>query len=206
MLEIMGRRDSSNVQKVVWCCGELELPFEREDIGGKFGKNKEAAYLAVNPNGLVPTLRDGEFVLWESNSIVRYLVDKYGAGELVPDTAEGRADANRWMDWQLTVLGPALVPIFMGLIRTPEPERDGAAIERGVAQANARWAIVERYLEGHDYLVGNSLTIGDIPVGIWAYRWFNLPVERDSSPRVEKWYQRLCERKPFQEHVMIPLT
>lgn len=206
MLKILGRKDSSNVQKVVWCCGELGLAFEREDVGGKFGKNKEQAYLAVNPNGLVPTLKDEDFVLWESNSIVRYLVDKYGPGDLVPDTAEGRANANRWMDWQLTVLGPTLVPIFMGLIRTPEGERDLAAIEKSVKAGNARWEIVERYLEGHDYLVGDSLTIGDIPIGIWAYRWFNLPIQRNPSPLVEAWYRRLCDRPAFKEHVMIPLT
>jgi len=206
MLKILGRKDSSNVQKVVWCCGELGLPFDREDVGGKFGKNKEERYLAVNPNGLVPTLEDGDFVLWESNSILRYLVDKYGSGRLVPDTADGRADANRWMDWQLTVLGPTLVPIFMGLVRTPEGQRDLGAIERSVAQGNKKWEIVEHYLEGHNYAVGNSLTIGDIPIGVWAYRWFNLPIRRNPLPRLERWYQRLCERPAFTEHVMLPLT
>jgi len=206
MLKILGRRDSSNVQKVVWCCSELGLAFEREDIGGKFGKNKEQPYLAVNPNGLVPTLQDGDFILWESNSIVRYLVDKYGPGDLVPDTAEGRAIANRWMDWQLTLLGPTLVPVFMALIRTPEDKRDPAAIEKSVEAGNIRWEIVERYLEGRDYLVGDSFTMGDIPIGIWAYRWFNLPIQRSSLPRVERWYGRLCERPAFREHVMIPLT
>lgn len=206
MLKILGRRDSSNVQKVVWCCSELGLAFDREDIGGKFGKNKEQAYLAINPNGLVPTLQDGDFILWESNSIVRYLVDKYGPTRLVPDTAEGRATANRWMDWQLTILGPTLVPIFMGLIRTPDDKRDLTTIDKGVKAGNASWKIVEGYLAGRDYLAGNSFTMGDIPIGIWAYRWFNLPIERHSLPRVEGWYQRLCERPAFKEHVMIPLT
>lgn len=206
MLKIMGRRDSSNVQKVVWCCGELGLPFEREDIGGKFGRNQDHAYLAVNPNGLVPTLEDGDFILWESNSIVRYLVDRYGPGKLVPATAEGRADANRWMDWQLTMLGPTLVPLFMGLIRTPAEKRDLAAIDKGVKAGHARWNIVEHYLEGRDYLVGDSFTMGDIPLGIWAYRWFNLPIQRNALPRVESWYRRLCERPAFKEHVMMPLT
>jgi glutathione S-transferase len=205
MLRILGRKDSSNVQKVLWCCGELGLPFEREDIGGKFGKNKETAYLAINPNGLVPTLQDGDFLLWESNSIVRYLVDKYGADRLLPDTPEGRADANRWMDWQLTTLGPTMVPIFVGLIRTPENQRDPESIGRSIEQGNTKWAIVEQYLARHDYLAGDSLTIGDIPVGIWAYRWFSLPIQRKPLPRLEGWYQRLCERPAFKEHVMIPL-
>ena len=98
MLKIWGRTDSSNVQKVLWCCGELGLQFDRFDVGGKFGGNKEKPYLDMNPNGLVPTIQDGEFILWESNSIMRYLVDKYGQGKLLPSTAEGRANSNRWMD------------------------------------------------------------------------------------------------------------
>ena len=206
MLKIWGRKTSSNVQKVLWCCGELGVPFERIDIGGEFGKNRERPYLDLNPNGVVPTIEDGDFVLWESNSIVRYLVNKYEGGKLVPRTPEGRGDANRWMDWQLTTMNATMVPVFFGMVRTPEDQRDMAAIEKAVKEAGARWEIVERHLEGRNYLAGESFSIGDIPLGIWAYRWFAMAIDRPRLPNVEAWYGRLRERPPYREHVMIPLT
>ena len=206
MLKIWGRKTSSNVQKVLWCCGELGVPFERIDIGGEFGKNRERPYLDMNPNGVVPTIEDGDFVLWESNSIVRYLVNKYEGGKLVPRTPEGRGDANRWMDWQLTTMNATMVPVFFGMVRTPEDQRDMAAIEKAVKEAGARWEIVERHLEGRNYLAGESFSIGDIPLGIWAYRWFAMAIDRPRLPNVEAWYGRLRERPPYREHVMIPLT
>ncbi len=206
MLKIWGRKTSSNVQKVLWCCGELGVPFERIDIGGEFGKNRERPYLDLNPNGVVPTIEDGDFVLWESNSIVRYLVNKYEGGKLVPRTPEGRGDANRWMDWQLTTMNATMVPVFFGMVRTPEDQRDMAAIEKAVKEAGARWEIVERHLEGRNYLAGESFSIGDVPLGIWAYRWFAMAIDRPRLPNVEAWYGRLRERPPYREHVMIPLT
>lgn len=206
MIKIWGRKDSSNVQKVLWCCGELELAYERIDIGGRFGGNKERPYLDLNPNGLVPTIEDGDFVLWESNSIVRYLVDKYGQGRLLPPTPEGRGNANRWMDWQLTTMGPALVPLFWAFIRTLPERRDQAAIDEALKRANHAWQIPEEHLAKNRYLAGESLSIGDIPLGIWAYRWFNLPIERPNFPQVRAWYDRLTERPAYRTHVMIPLT
>ncbi|HSE88267.1 MAG TPA: glutathione S-transferase, partial [Candidatus Binatia bacterium] len=139
MIKIWGRTDSSNVQKVLWCCGELALDFDRVDFGGKFGGNKEKPYLDINPNGLVPTIQDGGFILWESNSVMRYLVDKYGHGKLLPSTPEGRADANRWMDWQLTTLGPAIVPLFWSLIRTPADKRDPKVVSSAFEKTSAAW-------------------------------------------------------------------
>jgi glutathione S-transferase len=206
MIKVWGRKDSSNVQKVVWCCDELGIAYERIDIGGSFGKNKEKPYLDINPNGLVPTIEDGKFVLWESNSIVRYLVEKYGRGQLVPSTPEDRADSNRWMDWQLTTLGPAMVPIFVGLVRTPEEKRDQRAIENAGQKAAKIWQIVDDQLGKNSYLAGDTLTIGDIPVGVWAYRWFNLPVQRPELVHLKSWYDRLSKRAPYQNRVMIPMT
>src|SRR5512147_2782473 len=124
MIKVWGRTDSSNVQKVLWCLAELGVDFERQDWGGKFGGNKTQDYLAMNPNGLVPTIKDGDFILWESNSIMRYINAKYGNDKLLPSTPEGMANANRWMDWQLSVLNPTIVPLFWNLIRTPEDKRD----------------------------------------------------------------------------------
>src|SRR5215510_14738093 len=128
MIKIWGRNTSSNVQKAMWAVGELDLACERFDVGGAFGKNREPAYLAMNPNGLVPTLQDGDFILWESNSIVRYLAREYSAGKLEPADAKMRARASQWMDWQLSVVGPTIFAAFWGLIRTPEEKRDLAAI------------------------------------------------------------------------------
>lgn len=206
MLKIWGRTDSSNVQKVVWCCGELGLEFNRVDFGGKFGGNKEKLYLDMNPNGLVPTLQDGDFILWESNSIMRYCVDKYGNGKLLPSTPEGRANANRWMDWQLTTLGPAIVPLFWNLIRTPADKRDPKVVAGALEKSSNAWKIVDDQLTKAPYVAGDVLSLGDIPLGVWAYRWYNLPIERPPFARLDAWYKRLCERQPYQKHIMIPLT
>lgn len=206
MIKIWGRKDSSNVQKVLWCCGELGLPFERIDIGGRFGGNKERPYLDLNPNGLVPTIQDGNLVLWESNSIVHYLIDKHGKGKLQPSTPEDRANANRWMDWQLTTLGPAMVPLFWGLVRTPEEKRDRAAIESALERSIRAWQILDNYLAESPYAAGDDFSMGDIPLGVWAYRWFNLPIPRPQLDHVSAWYNRLCERPPYQKHIMIPMT
>lgn len=129
MIKIWGRTDSSNVQKVLWCCGELGVPFERLDWGGKFGGNKDPEYTAMNPNGLVPTIKDGDFVLWESNSIMRYLNAKYGNGRLLPASPEAMANANRWMDWQLSSFNGNIVPLFFATVRTPPEKRDPQAIQ-----------------------------------------------------------------------------
>jgi glutathione S-transferase len=206
MIKIWGRTDSSNVQKVLWCCGELNVAYERVDLGGKFGGNKEKPYLELNPNGLVPTLQDGDFILWESNSIMRYVVEKHGRGQLLPATLEGRADANRWMDWQLTTLGPAIVPLFWSLIRTPPDKRDPNTVQSALEKTSNAWALVDRYLVGKSYITGDAVTLGDIPLGVWAHRWFNLPVERRRFENVEAWYKRLCERPAYRKHIMIPLT
>lgn len=205
-IKIWGRRDSSNVQKVLWCCGELGIAFERIDIGGKFGGNKEKPYLDLNPNGLVPTIEDGSFVLWESNSIMRYLVDKYGQGKLLPSTPEGRADANRWVDWQLSTFNPAIVPLFWGLIRYPEEKRDKAAIEASLQKTIKAWEIVDDQLAKGSYLAGNEFSTGDIPLGVWAYRWYNLPISRPDFNNIKSWYDRLCRREPYKTHIMIPVT
>ena len=206
MIKIWGRTDSSNVQKVLWCCGELGLDFDRVDLGGKFGGNKEKSYLDMNPNGLVPTIQDGDFVLWESNSIMRYLVEKYGQGRLLPPTPEGRASANRWMDWQLTTLGPSIVPLFWTLIRTPQEKRDPNVVNSALEKTSNAWKIVDQQLTRSPYVAGDALTLGDIPLGVWAYRWYNLPIERPRFAQIDAWYKRLCQRPAYQKHIMIPVT
>jgi glutathione S-transferase len=145
MIKVWGRNTSSNVQKVMWAVGEIALPHQRIDIGGPFGKNHEQAYLAKNPNGLVPTLEEEEdgFLLWESNTIVRYLAAKHKAAVLEPADLRIRAQASKWMDWQLAVAGPAIFGCFWGLIRTPPEKRDHAAIEESKQKTTAAMSMMD---------------------------------------------------------------
>jgi glutathione S-transferase len=208
MLKIWGRKTSSNVQKVMWAIGELKLAHERIDIGGPFGKNNEPAYLAMNPNGLVPTLEEDDgFLLWESNSIVRYLAGKHGAGTLEPADARGRALASQWMDWQLTVVAPTFHDTFWGLIRTPPEKRDHAAIRASQAKTGEVMRMWDAHLGKHRYAAGEAFSIGDIPIGIMARRFRDLVPDRPALPNLDRWYAAIEQREPFRTHVSgIPLT
>jgi glutathione S-transferase len=206
MIKIWGRTDSSNVQKVLWCLGELAVEFDRVDWGGKFGGNDDKAYREMNPNGLVPTIKDGDFILWESNSVMRYLNAKYGSGKLLPSTPEGIGNANRWMDWQLSTFNAAIVPLFWNLIRTPEDNRDPKTVQTALEKTTKAWQTVENQLARTHYLGGEEFSLGDIPLGVWAYRWFNLPIERPNFPKISNWYEHLKQRPPYQKHIMIPLS
>ena len=206
MLKVIGRNTSSNVQKVLWICGELGLPFEREDLGGPFGGNDTPEYRALNPNGRVPTIVDDGFVLWESNSCSRYLASKHASGTLYPTDPQVRGNGERWMDWQLTTMSPTLVPVFWGLIRTKPEDRDMDAINKARTNLSANIAIVDAHLAGSKFLAGDDFTVCDIPLGITAYRWFAMDMEREDYPNFKRWYDLLCDRAPFQEHVMQPLA
>lgn len=202
MIKVWGRNTSVNVQKVMWAVGELGLPHERLDVGGPFGKNNEPAYLAMNPNGLVPTLEEDGFVLWESNSIVRYLAAKYGAGTLEPADLRTRARASSWMDWQLSVAGPALTPVFWGLVRTPPEKRDHAAIEAGKIKTIAVMKILDAQLANSAFIAGDTLSMGDIPVALMAYRFRRLVPERPALKHLERWFAVIEQRPAFKEHVL----
>jgi glutathione S-transferase len=160
----------------------------------------------MNPNGLVPTIKDGDFVLWESNSIMRYLNAKYGNGKLLPASPEGMASANRWMDWQLSAFNPVIVPLFFATIRTPPDKRDPEAIKAALDKTVKAWQMVEDHLAKHRFLGGEEFSLGDIPLGVWAYRWFHLPIDRPKQPNLERWYNAIKQRKPYQTHIMIPVT
>ncbi len=205
MLRILGRRTSGNVMKPLWAADELGLDYDQTDVGGKFGGNREPDYLAMNPMGLVPTLVDDGFVLWESNAITRYLCEKYGRGSLYPEDPRLRAVADTWMDWQQTACAHMMLPVFWGLVRTPEAERDYDKINAGIERGYELWGILDRHLEGRPYVVGDSFTMGDVPIGPQAHRWFNLVDERPAMPNLEAWYQRLTERPAFRKNVMIPI-
>jgi len=209
MLKIWGRNTSSNVQKAMWAVGELGLEHTRIDVGGAFGKNKEAPYLAMNPNGLVPTLEEDDgFILWESNSIVRYLAGKHDkSGLLEPRDAHSRALASQWMDWQLSVVGPAITPAFWGLIRTAPEKRDAAAIKASQEKTAAAMQMLDAQLGKTAYVAGPDFSCGDIPVGVMCYRYRQLVPDRPATPHLERWFAAISKRKSFHDHVgSIPLT
>lgn len=206
MLRLHGRANSSNVQKVLWCCAELGLAYQRTDVGGAFGGTDTPEYGAMNPNRLVPTIDDDGFVLWESNTIVRYLAARYGAGSLCPADLQVRATAEMWMDWQLTTLGPVFLPVFLGLVRTPPERRDVAAIKAGRDKSSQALAVLDAALADRAFVAGADFTMGDIPLGIAAYRWFVLDIEREDYPNLRRWYDALSARPGFRQHVMQPLT
>jgi glutathione S-transferase len=202
VLKIYGRKTSSNVQKVLWCCGELDLPFEREDIGGEFGGNRLPGYLALNPNGLVPTIDDEGFILWESNAIVRYLAALHGTGTLCPADLARRADADRWMDWQQTTVTPPMAILFRGLLKSPPDPIDAAQLESARQKAGETWGILDARLAQQPFVAGEQLTMGDIALGNAIHRWFKMPIERPDLPHLKRWYVRLCERAPYRHHIV----
>jgi glutathione S-transferase len=202
MLKVWGRRNSANVQKAMWAIGELGLAHERIDIAGAFGKNREPAYLSLNPNGLVPTLVDGDLVLWESNTIVRYLACLHGKGTLEPADPTERARASQWMDWQLSVLGPAIHETFWGLVRMPPEKRNVAAIETSKAKTTAAIKILDAQLGKTAYVAGDTFSMGDIPVGIFGYRFHALVPERPPLPHFERWYAAIAARPAFRDHIL----
>jgi glutathione S-transferase len=204
MLKVWGRKNSINVQKVLWCCDELGLEYERIDAGGSFGRTGDPEYLEINPNGLVPAISDDGFALWESNVIVRYLCAKHGA--LYPEDLRERFDAERWMDWQLGTLWARMRPVFIGLVRTPPEERDDAAIESFRGQTVEAWNVLEKHLAGRSYVLGDALTMADIPLGVSIYRWLQLPVEKPAMPNLDAYLERLSERPAFRKNVMLPLS
>ncbi|OMQ23034.1 glutathione S-transferase family protein [Serratia oryzae] len=206
MLTIWGRANSNNVKKVRWCAAELGLNYTHINAGGTYGKVNEQPYRALNPNGLVPLLQDGDFVLWESNTIVRYLAAKFGQAPFYPHDLQARAAAEKWMDWLTSTIAAPFRTLFWGMVRTPAEQRDRAAIDAAIAELEQHFTIVEHQLAQQPYLSGAEFGIGDIPLGSFIYAWFELPITRQPRPHMERWYQQLCARPAYQSTVMIPLT
>lgn len=206
MLKIWGRNNSVNVQKVLWCCEELGLKYERIDAGGQFGVVNTPQYRAINPNGLVPTLEDGPFVLWESNVIVRYLAAKHSAGKLWPEDLKIRAEADKWMDWQGTTFWPAFRPLFWNLVRTPVDQRDEKAMEESRLRTAEVLGYLDAHLKNRGYVAGDDLTMGDIPMGCAVWRWYGLKIEGPELPSLQRWFDNLRQRPAYSGIVMLPLT
>ncbi|MCG6875699.1 MAG: glutathione S-transferase [Betaproteobacteria bacterium] len=206
MLKIWGRTNSVNVKKALWCAEELGLAYERIEAGREHGVVDTPEYRELNPNGLVPTIEDDGFVLWESHAIVRYLSAKHGAGALWPDDIRMRADADRWMDWTGTRLNPTMRTAFWGLVRTPLAERDAKAIAESVVRSGELLVMVDAVLASRPYIAGEHFTMGDIPLGCHVYNWMMLRIERRPLAHLEAWYERLTKRPAFQKAVMRPLS
>lgn len=205
MLKIWGRATSSNVQKVLWTCAELDIAFERVDWGGPFGGNTDRAYLAMNPTGLVPTVEDGALVIWESNTIIRYLCATRGGEHLHPRDPARRTEVERWMDWQLSAIGPPMGVMLMGYYRTPPEQRDARALEAARMRAIDLWSMVERQLERGPYIAGADFTLADVVLGMFGHRWHVYPIERPALPRLKAWYERIGERPGFKAHIAGPV-
>lgn len=206
MLTIWGRINSINVQKVVWMATECGLAFERIDAGGVFGGTKTPDYLAMNPNALVPVIRDGETILWESNAIIRYLAASYGGPALWPDSPAERARADMWIDWGATELYPAYAPAFMGLVRTAPEKRDPAAIEAAREKMEQKLVMLEDRLAKAPYLAGERFSIADVSLGVSINRWLNMPVARQPHPAIEAWYGRIRSRPAARDVMALPVT
>ncbi|HZL59139.1 MAG TPA: glutathione S-transferase family protein [Stellaceae bacterium] len=207
MLKIWGRSNSSNVQKVLWVCADLGIDFDRLDVGGKFGGNDQPGYRAMNPNGLVPTIQDGDLIVWESNTICRYLCNtRRGGAALYPTEPGLRSQVERWMDWQLSKLNTPLAALMWGYYRTPEDKRDKATLEKFREDAIGLWRILETLLESQPYLAGDAFTLADIVTGIWLHRWYLYPIERPDMPKLKAWYARLETRPGFVAHIAGPIS
>jgi glutathione S-transferase len=207
MLRLWGRANSSNVMKVLWVLEELRLPYERIDVGGPFGKTDTAEYRAMNPNGLVPTLQENGFTMWESNAILRYLCSAYAPDSpLWPKDLRARGNVDRWMDYQQTALNAPQGVVFVGLVRTPPDKRDMAAISAAAQQAGRIWSIVDAELAKHPFVAGKALTLADMAFGPHVHRWYVMPVERPETPHLRAWYDRLLALPIYARHIAVPPT
>jgi glutathione S-transferase len=206
-LTIWGRKNSVNVQKVLWCCHELDLSYRRIDAGMQFGRNDDADYLAMNPNGRVPTLVDGDFVLWESNSIMRYLTLAYAPGStLYPAGPKLRASVDRWLDWSLSTLQPVDRPVFWALVRTPVEQRDMAAIQKAADAEAVQWRIIDAHLATRGFLEG-GFTLADIAIGAYARRWFGVEgISKPVLPHLQRWFEQVSGRAGFVQFLAPPMS
>jgi glutathione S-transferase len=207
-LTIWGRANSVNVQKVLWCAEEVGMSYRRIDAGMAFGRNTESDYLAMNPNGRVPTLVDGDFVLWESNSIMRYFALTHGQGSpIYPGAPKLRTAVDRWLDWSLSTLQPADRPVFWALVRTPVEKRDMAAIQKDADAEAVVWRIPDALLATRKFIEGDQFTLADIALGTYARRWFGVEgVSKPKLPNLERWFAQFASRPGFKKFIAPPMT
>ena len=206
MLKFYGRKTSINVQKAAWAMGEANLSWKWIDKDGTVGSINNPAYRKLNPTAQIPTLDDNGLLVRQSNTIVRYIAKKYSQDHLWPNDELTYIEAERWMDWQATDNWKNMVTAFWGLIRTPPNKRDKKAISKSVDALNSDFEVLNGHLADRHYIAGENFTMGDIPTGAAAYRFYALPITRNDFPHLEVWYSRLQERQPYRELVQIPLA
>lgn len=199
MFKVLGRVSSLNVRKILWTCAELGLDVAREDWGTGFRDVTEPGFVALNPNAQIPVLIDGDFVLWESNTIIRYLCNAHGGGALYPAEAKARACADRWIDWQASELNPSWGYAFQAIVRKSPLHADPALIERSIEQWTHMMTILDGQLErtgGH--VAGAGFSLADVPVGVSVARWLATPIAHKPLPAVDAYVERLRSRPGFQ--------
>lgn len=202
-ITLWGRSSSINVQKVLWALGELGLAYDHIPLGGKYKGNDTPEYLAMNPNGLVPTLRDGDLIVWESHAIVRYLAATYGAGSLWPEAPRVRGVSDQWTDWTATTFQPAWISVFWQVVRTPKAQQDPERIVAAVQQTNRLFGIMATRLAASPFLGGEQPSYADIVAGASLHRWTTMPVDRAAAPAIEAWHQRLDLRPAFTKAICV---
>ncbi|CAN5545780.1 glutathione S-transferase [soil metagenome] len=206
MIEVWGRRSSINVQKVMWAIAELGLPFKRHSVGGSFGGNNSADYLAMNPTGLVPVIRDGDVTMFESNAIVRYLAQRYGEGGLQPAAPKARAAAEQWMEWQQLAAAPVVSAIFWNTVRLPADKCDHNAIAKAQEKLQGEvLPIAETALEDRVWFAGDAFSFGDIVLGAFIWRYRQIEGSALEFPNLQRWFAALQTRQPYRDWVMVPI-
>ncbi|WP_159566359.1 glutathione S-transferase family protein [Budvicia diplopodorum] len=205
MLTVWGRKNSSNVQALMWCIGEMGLAYKRIDIGHKYGGNDTPEFLAMNPNGTVPVLQDGQSdYLWETGAILRYLSGRYGNSHFWPAELGLRTQVDMWAEWsKLNITLNFSGPIFWQVIRTAPQDRQSEKIAEAIKVLTHKLTIAERRLEQHRFMVGDYFTLADIQFGHLLYRYFDIDIERPNLPCLKKYYDNLCQRSAYKEHVMV---
>jgi glutathione S-transferase len=206
MITIWGRRNSANVVKVLWLCDEIGLTFDRKDVGGPFGGLDTPEFLALNPNGVIPVIEDGDTVVWESHAVLRFLATKYGPAPIYPPEPAARSHVERWLDWHISTLAPAITPVFVGLYRTPPERRNEAELTNQIKRLSATMIWLDRQMENRSYIAGDALTVADIAFGNSIWRWFAFPVERPPTPNLAAWQARVGERPGHIAHIAQPLS
>jgi glutathione S-transferase len=205
MLTIWGRKTSSNVQALMWCVGELGLAYERHDVGHRFGGNDTPEFLAMNPNGTVPVLRDEDgTTIWETGAILRYLAARYSSPSLWPAAPAQRAPLDQWAEWaKLNVTLSFTGPVFWRVVRTAPSQQDPVAIAAALKKLNSVLAIAEKQLERNAFLAGPTFSLADIQFGHVLFRYFDIAIDRPVWPNIERYYAALTKREAFSEHVMV---
>jgi glutathione S-transferase len=201
MLEILGKASSINVRKVLWTCAELNLAFEREDWGSGFRSTQTPDFLALNPNGLVPVVRDGDFVLWESNTIIRYLAARYDGAHLYPAHPLLRARVDQWIDWQAADLNRSWSYAFLGLVRQSAAHQAASEIAQSIENWTRHMRVLDEQLRATGaFVAGEQFSLADIPIGLSVNRWFGTPFEHLHFPAVSEYFERLNERPGFEAY------